>query len=317
MAYLCTSEDLNSEGNGSGATGLRAELRHLIRDKLPGYMLPAAFVLLRAMPRTPEGKTDRLSLPLPLAESFFTSDIFLAPRNPTEATLAGIWSSVFAVEKIGIRDNFFDLGGQSLMAVSMFIKIEQGFGRKLSLATLFRAPTIEALAAALATSEDTSGQWASLVPIQSEGTKPPLFLVHGAGGNVLLYRSLAEHLAPHYPLYGLQSRGLDGQTEPLGTIREMAEHYLREVRKVQPKGPYYLGGYCMGGSVAYEMAQRLSRDGEQVALLALLDTYNYIRASQASFASFLLEKAKFHMFNVLRLRPREMGRYVVEKLRRV
>ena len=180
---------------------------------------------------------------------------------------------------------------------------------------MFRAPTIEALAAALATSEDASGPWASLVPIQPEGTRPPLFLVHGAGGNVLLYRSLAEHLAPDYPLYGLQSRGLDGQTEPFGTIKEMAEHYLREVRKVQPKGPYYLGGYCMGGTVAYEMAQRLSRDGEQVALLALLDTYNYIRASQASFASFLLEKAKFHTFNVLRLHPREMVRYIAEKLR--
>ena len=131
VAYLCTSEDLNSEGNGSGATGLRAELRQSIRDKLPGYMLPAGFVLLRTMPRTPEGKTDRLSLPLPPAESYFTSDIFVAPRNPAEETMARIWSSVFAVEKIGIRDNFFDLGGQSLMAVSIFIKIEQEFGRKL------------------------------------------------------------------------------------------------------------------------------------------------------------------------------------------
>src|SRR5208282_5425068 len=130
-----------------------------------------------------------------------------------------------------------------LLAVRLFARIEQEFGRKLPLATLFRAPTIEQLARLL-TSSDRSESWPSLVPIQTKGSNPPLFLVHGAGGNVLLYSALAKRLGPDYPLYGLQSQGLDGQSKPLRTIEDMAEQYLREIREIQTTGPYFLGGYC-------------------------------------------------------------------------
>jgi thioesterase domain-containing protein len=154
-----------------------------------------------------------------------------------------------------------------------------------------------------------------LIPIQPKGDYKPLFLVHGAGGNVLLYQALAKRLAPRYPLYGLQSQGLDGESEPLKSIEEMAERYVREIRGVQPRGPYFLGGYCLGGTVAYEMAQQLHREGEEVALVAMLDTYNFSRALKSSFISFLLQKIRFHLGNFIQLRPSHMMSYLKEKIR--
>jgi thioesterase domain-containing protein len=207
------------------------------------------------------------------------------------------------------------LGGRSLTAVSLFAKIQKEFGRRLPLSTLLRAPTVEELARELSGESNESQNWACLVPIQPRGSRPPLFLVHGAGGNVLLYRALAEHLHPDQPLYGLQSKGLDGQNEPLKTIEEMAIEYLREVRKVQPHGPYYLGGYCLGGTVAYEMAQILTREGETAPMIAMLDTYNFSRALKVNFGTFLFEKVRFHFGNFTKLRPRDMWDYVREKMR--
>jgi thioesterase domain-containing protein len=153
------------------------------------------------------------------------------------------------------------------------------------------------------------------VPIQTRGDRPPLFLVHGAGGNVLLYQALAKQLEPDYPLYGLQSQGLDGRSTPLTTIEEMAEYYLREIREVQARGPYLLGGYCLGGTVAYEMAQRLVARGEKVVMVAMLDTYNFSLALKVGFYSFLLQKLRFHMSNFVSLRPGTMWRYLKEKRR--
>jgi len=239
---------------------------------------------------------------------------YVAPGNESEERLARLWCATLNLERVSSRANFFELGGQSLSAVSLFAKIEKEFGKKLPLATLFTSPTIEALALALQ-GENPKTSWSSLVAINPKGSKPPLFLVHGAGGNVLLYRSLGEHLAPDFPLYGLQSKGLDGESQPLRTIEEMAACYLRELRTVQAEGPYYLGGYCLGGTVAYEMAQILRREGEEVPLVAMLDTYNFSRALKVSFRSFLLQKAKFHLANMSRLRPGDMLQYLQEKIR--
>jgi phthiocerol/phenolphthiocerol synthesis type-I polyketide synthase E len=166
------------------------------------------------------------------------------------------------------------------------------------------------------TNEDSVNmEWTSLIPIQPKGAKKPLFLVHGAGGNVLLYNALAKELEPDYPLYGLQSQGLDGTTKPLETVEEMAERYLKEIREVQPDGPYFLGGYCMGGTIAYEMAQRLLEIGEEVGIVAMLDTYNFIKAGKISFARFMIEKLKFHIKNFTQLKPSEMLSYFKEKKR--
>ncbi len=242
------------------------------------------------------------------------AESYVAPSNQVEDRLARLWAVTLNLPKVSTHANFFDLGGQSLSAVSLFVKIEKEFGKKLPLATLFSCPTVAKLAEALQDGQARKS-WSPLVPITSKGTKPPLFLVHGAGGNVLLYRSLGEHLAPDVPLYGLQSKGLDGASDPLRTIEEMAECYVKEIKTVQPAGPYYIGGYCLGGTVAYEMAQILRREGQDVPLVAMLDTYNYSLALKVSFRSFLMEKAKFHLANLARLRSSDMISYVKEKIR--
>ena len=312
VAYLVTA----TPKAGAALAEFRAELRQWLRARLPDYMVPAAFVCIEQVPRTPEGKKDRAALPPPGKDAYDAGESFIPARSVIEKSLARLWSEILKIEKIGIRQSFFELGGQSLMAVALFAKIEKEFGRRLPLATLLRAPTIEQLAAELEGKTDAAAtHWTSLVPVQPKGTRPALFLVHGAGGNVLLYRALAEHLAPEYPIYGLQSRGLDGASAPLTSIEEMAVEYLKEIRTVQPSGPYHLGGYCLGGTVAYEMAQLLRQAGEEVALVAMLDTYNFSRALKVSFASFLQQKVKFHLGNFLRLRPRDMVQYLGEKIR--
>jgi len=264
---------------------------------------PRSFQPSRSIPASLSGKSLQA-----------TTDDYLAPCNETEGRLAQLWCETLNLERVSCSANFFEVGGQSLSAVSLFAKIEHEFGKKLPLATLFNAPTIEALATVLQ-GEDGRGSWSSLVAISPSGSKPPLFLVHGAGGNVLLYRNLAQYLAPDVPLYGLQSKGLDGKSQPPSAVEEMADCYVRELRTIRPKGPYYLGGYCLGGTIAYEMAQILHRQGEEVPLVAMLDTYNYSLALKVSFRSFLYQKARFHLANMSALRPSQMVTYLREKMR--
>src|SRR6185312_7785117 len=225
--------------------------------RLPAYLFPSAVVQLSQLPRTTTGILDESSFPPPAAADYkFTGDDYVAPRNEIEVRLGRLWCETLKRDQISVRDNFFEIGGQSLLAVALFLRIEDEFSRRLPLVTLFSCPTIESLAILLSSEKEKSA-WDSLVPIQPQGSKPPLFLVHGAGGNVLLYRNLAKHFARDYPLYGLQSRGLDSVSRPLTTIEEMADAYLAEVRAVQKTGPYHLGGYCLGGTIAYEMARIL------------------------------------------------------------
>lgn len=301
----------------SRATALRA-LRQRLKDVLPDYMVPSRFLHVASMPRNASGKVDRRALRPSDDAVGLTPTCRIAPRNPTEKRLAAIWSKLLKIESIGVTDNFFELGGQSLKAVALFAQIEKDFGQKLPLATLFKAPTLEALASVLggespALKLETS--WSSLVPIQPKGTKPTLFLVHGAGGNVLLYQVLGRHLAPDYPLHGLQSQGLDAKTPPLTSLEAMAELYLKEIKAIQPEGPYFLGGYCMGGTIAYEMAQQLRAQGDEVALVAMLDTYNFALMEKNSGARAIYQKLKFHLGNFLKLRPAEMLDYAREKVR--
>jgi len=182
-----------------------------------------------------------------------------------------MWEKVLGVRPVGVTDNFFDLGGNSLLAVRLFVQIEKTFEKNLPLATLFQAPTVEQLAP-IVREQESSAPWSSLVAVQPGGAKPPFFGVHGALANVLMYRDLSRHLGPEQPVYGLQARGLDGKQEPHARVEEMAAHYITEMRTVQPEGPYYLGGVSFGGLVAYEMAQQLHAEGQEVALLALFNT---------------------------------------------
>lgn len=248
------------------------QLRNFLRDKLPGYMIPSAFVLLDKLPLTPNGKVDRRALPAPEAVGHYAQETYIAPRDELELQLTKIWENVLNVQPIGIQDDFFELGGHSLLAVRLFAQLEKVFGKNLPLATLFQAPTIEQLSEILR-DEGWKAPWASLVPIQPQGSKPPLFCVHAVGGNVLSLRDLARHLGLDQPFYALQSQGLDGKERPPVRVEDMAAYYIEEMRTVQPEGPYYLSGQSSGGLVAFEMAQQLQAQGEKVAILVLIDTH--------------------------------------------
>ena len=295
VAYVVPSREQTPTGS---------ELRSYLKQKLPHYMVPSAIVLLEAMPKTPNGKVDRRNMPAPQAADFSEANEYVAPTDELEANLIKIWCAVLTKDKIGIRDNFFDLGGHSLLAARLMHRIEQTFGQRLPLAALLQAPTVEQFAALLR-QEGWSASWSSLVAIQAEGSRPPFFCIHGVGGNVVGFRDLARHLGPDQPFYALQPQGLDGKRPCLTSIPEMARSYLREIRRIQPEGPYRIGGYSFGGLVAYEMAQQLRAEDKEVALLALFDTYpgkmesrtsqlrNLSKLSFKDAATFLVKKGSF------------------------
>ena len=194
------------------------------------------------------------------------------PTTETETALVEIWQRVLKVNPVGVLDGYFELGGTSLLAVCLFVEIEEKFGRHLPLATLFTSPTIRALATCLE-GDAPQREWRNLVPIQATGSRPPLFCFHAAGGNVLFYRDLARHLGAGQPVYGLQAREMPSTGTYLDTVEGMASEYLKELVEFQPQGPYYLCGSSFGGLLAYEVAQQLRACHQDVALVALFDTY--------------------------------------------
>jgi amino acid adenylation domain-containing protein len=244
-------------------------LRGWLKKQLPDYMVPSVFVMMKSFPLMPNGKVDRQALPAPALRARAG---FVAPRNDLERQLAAIWEQTLSVKPIGIRDNFFDLGGHSLLAAKLVARIERAVGRSLPLAVLFDAPTIGRLGDLLR-EERWVPSWSSLVPIRRQGSKVPLFCVHGVGGNVMGFRDLATHLSPDQPVYGIQAVGLDGRQAPLTRVEDMARHYIEEIRVVQPQGPYHLAGASFGGTVAFEIARQLRVAGSEVGLVALIDTF--------------------------------------------
>ena len=246
------------------------ELRRFLGGLLPPYMVPSAFVTLPDLPRTPNGKTNRRALPAPDVSRPEFEKTYVAPRNAVERRLAAIWQDVLGIRRIGIRDNYFDLGAESLVTAQVFLQIERQFHRRISPVALFRAPTVEELSRVLDTGERET-RWSCLVPVVPQGSKPPLFCIHGGAGTILLFYDLARYLGDDRPVYALQAQGLYGGAPPHTSVEEMAQHYLQEIRAVQDHGPYFLVGYCFGAIVAYEMAQRLLASGEKVAILASLN----------------------------------------------
>ncbi|MBD2073786.1 amino acid adenylation domain-containing protein [Phormidium sp. FACHB-592] len=302
-----------------------AELRQSLKEKLPDYMLPSAFVLLKELPVTANGKLDRTALPAP--ESVFADDrraslsmatgkgesevaiSFVAPRDELERQLVAIWEGVLQIKPIGIHDHFFELGGHSLSAVRVWSQIEKTLGKRLPLSTLFQAPTIEALATCLrrdvAPSASSTAQAGaaqvrmaqadvaqggaalsnllpsatsitpSLVviqPGQPASGKPPLFCIHVLGRGLKYYLPLVRHLDPDQPVYGLAAH-MAGEAIAIDRVEALAAHYNRQMQALQRQGPYLLVGVSFGGLVAYEMAQQLTAQGQQIAFLGLIDTY--------------------------------------------
>jgi thioesterase domain-containing protein/acyl carrier protein len=227
-----------------------------------------------------------------------------------EKTIAQLWQQVLGMPDIGLEDNFFEIGGDSLVAVQILTKLSKVVGENIPLATFVQAPTIKQLAALLDRGEEALS-WSSLVPIQPQGSKPPLFCVHALGGNVLDYFLLAQHLGPEQPFYGLQAVGLDGQQAPLRRVEDMASHYVQEILTLQPVGPYFLSGYSFGAMIAFEMAQQLSAQGHEIGLLAFLDGSSPLLPKTRPSA---VRSLGIHLANLWQLTPAEQLTYIKGRL---
>jgi amino acid adenylation domain-containing protein len=248
-------------------TDLRAALTKIV----PDYMIPAFFIELEELPLTPNGKLDTNRLPAPDDASLTHPNKYTPPTDLLENELVNIWENVLKVQPIGIHDNYFELGGHSLQTIALFAQMERAFNKNIPLALIFEAPTIAQLAAVLREKGEKS-EWSVVVPISPGGSKRPFFCVHGGAGHVYHFRGIARHLSPDQPFYGLQPRALNALPNHYSNIPRMAADYVKEIRKVQPHGPYYLGGFCFGGIVAFEMARQLTKMEEAVALVAIIDS---------------------------------------------
>ena len=248
-----------------------AELGKALKGKLPDYMIPAHFVLLDALPLTPNGKVDRrelAALPLDVEAS-----AFVAYRDSIEYQLRDIWSELLGIHPISIMDNFFELGGHSILAARLMARIKQAFDREFPLAVLFQFQTVAELAVLIREQLPHVEDSSAIVPFQIHGKRIPFFCIHPSGGDVYEYRNLSRYLGTAQPFYGIRMPDPRKHSEEFRTVEGIAAYYLVAIRELQPQGPYQLGGWSAGGLIAYEMAQQLRRQGQEVRLLALIDSY--------------------------------------------
>jgi thioesterase domain-containing protein/acyl carrier protein len=235
------------------------DLRRYLEDRLPAYMVPARIDVLDELPLSANGKVDRGRLAADLTGARHRA--YLAPRDELERRLVALWEDVLETRPIGVVDPFFEIGGDSLLAAHLVVKLEEAFGRRLPLGALLAARTVEGLASLLR--QTVPDEERLRVPIRREGDGAPLFLVHPIGGHVLCYAELAAALPPGRPVWGIQAPGAHELD-----VAQLAARYLEEVRAVQPVGPHILGGWSFGGLVALEMARQL----EPSAVVILIDT---------------------------------------------
>ena len=282
-------------------------LSKFLRGRIAPFKVPRRFVIVDEIPTGPTGKIQRRNLAEAfglVTDSSRTQPVAVDNRPATalEAKLQRLWSEVLGLDHVGLNEDFFMLGGDSLQAVELFLRVEKETGRRLPRSVLFEAGT----AARMAQRIEETAPSPCLVPIQPKGKSPPFFCVHDGNGQVLNYQNLSRFLGDAQPFYGIQCRGLDGEEEPFTRIDEMAAHYVREIKKVQPVGPYYLGGYSFGGRVAYVMAQHLRGAGDDIALLALIDTYSQAGERRVSTSDWLAH----HRLRVKSLAPGQVPGYL-------
>ncbi|GAC1472637.1 MAG: hypothetical protein PVSMB5_22620 [Ktedonobacteraceae bacterium] len=282
------------------------DLRHFLKERLPGYMIPANFMLLDAIPLTPNGKLDRQALPTPESGRYMAGESFVAPYLMIHHQLVNIWEELLKARPIGIRDNFFYLGGHSLLAARLVNRIEQTFGKKVSLSTLFAGPTIEQLAQSLQEPTEAVSRAAILTVQTGQAIRRPFFYLHGdyMGGAFYCFK-LARGLGSEQPFYVLEPYRFSGLRVP-PSFEMVAGTHLEALRAVQPEGPYLLGGFCNGGLVAYEMARQLFAAGQTVDLLVLVDPasppHNRLRRLLARFSSLFRVEEDGQLNWFLRLR---------------
>ncbi|MEP7054477.1 MAG: amino acid adenylation domain-containing protein [Actinomycetota bacterium] len=262
IAYVACPAD-------AGDDALSSSLRARLIDVLPAYLVPSAVVVLPALPRTPNGKVNRDELPDPV----LAAREIVAPRDEVETQIATLWCELLGISEVSVNESFFDLGGNSLLAVRMFALLERRHSHKLPLAAIVATPTIEGLAAQLrpAGASGVREGFLALQPLQPKGNRRPLFLVHDVWGQVIGYRNIVAEMGTDQPVYGFEPVGADGSYPMHSTIEAMASHYVAEMIQLQPEGPYMIGGSCFGGDVAYEMAHQLRALGREADLVILLD----------------------------------------------
>lgn len=319
VAYLGISEERKPTTN---------ELRDWLKGRLPEYMIPSVFILLEKLPRKPDGTVDRRALPPPAPLGADARGRLIAPRDVIEYQLVQLWEEIFGISPIGITEDFFQLGGHSLLAVRLMAQIKKRFGQIIPLSSLFQSPDIEHLAALLR-GQNRASPRSPLVAINTKGSKRPLFFVHEIGGGVIDYVPLARHLGQEQPFYGLQAV----ESEDFVPIEHMAAQYIEAMREAQPGGPYLLGGWSFGAIVAFEMAQQLLRQRQEVSLLAILDivapvaenkslVYETPDLSDAALLARLIWKgsaaeSSTMMIEVNRLEPEKALEYVLDEAKRI
>jgi amino acid adenylation domain-containing protein len=268
-----------------------------LKSKLPDYMIPALWIELDSLPLTSNGKIDKKALPDFDAEEQLKNQ-YAAPCTESEKALVEIWKTVLNLKNIGINDNFFDIGGHSLLAVQIMTKIENKTGKKFPIAILFKYPTIQLLNTFIQ-KDNAKNAWKSLVPIKSSGSKTPLYIVHGEGLNVLNFGNLSLHMDKEQPIYGLQAKGLDGVETPLDSITDIAKHYVSEIIEHNPFGPYAIAGYSIGGFIAVEMARQLELMNKEIKMLAIFDTDAEYTESMKKWYVILPKKMKRYLPGLL------------------
>lgn len=279
------------------------ELRAFVRERIPSAFIPNRFELIAALPMTPSGKLDRRSLPAMHAAEEQSN--YVAPQTELETRLVRLWEEVLQARPIGVRDDFFELGGHSLSAVQVAVALEKTLGRSLSPGLLFEAPTIEMLSRRILTFSSTEVRGA-LVPLAQGSAGAPLFLVHHVSGDITAYRDLAHYLGAGRAVYGVRAPELDGNEKPPDRIEDLASRYIRQIRALQPHGPYLIGGHSAGAHIAFEMAQQLRSGGERVALLAILEADARTRRGRRN----LIDIVRFQIDAVRSLPLKQRGAYM-------
>ncbi|MDH5546984.1 MAG: amino acid adenylation domain-containing protein [Gammaproteobacteria bacterium] len=280
-------------------TDVLPDIRKHLKLTLPDYMTPSAIMFLDAFPLTANGKLDRNSLPNLGAPQKEVDRVYIPPNTEMERTIADVWSNLLGISTIGRNDNFFEIGGHSLLATRFVSRMRESFGIEFPLLAMFETPVLKTVSAriedlmpsiASKLESPTCGnqkQWTCLVPLQSRGTKPPIFCVHPADGGVSVYMTLASMLGTDHPFYGLQACGLEPGQKPINSLDAMASHYFKEIKSMQATGPYCLAGWSGGGHIALELAQRLTANGDEVRSLFIIDTPAIMRISLTDDVSYI------------------------------